>query len=131
MAADERKWEIGHDHIRRAINTVAWLKRCGTDLFTGSKVERYDVKILKRMRNEILAAGADGITRSTLYRNMFVSGRGRYEFGTLISTMHELDLVRRMEVRGKTGRPREVIIGTEYLRNEQFLDEVVRRLGME
>lgn len=131
MAADECAWEINHHHIVRAIDTVAWLKRCGTDLFTGSLVEKYDVKVLRKMRAEILAAGSTGITRSVLYRNLFISGRGRYEFGTLITTMHELDLVKRLEVRGRTGRPKEVIVATEYLRNEQFLDEVVRRLGME
>jgi hypothetical protein len=131
MAADERCWEISDDHIRRAIGVVAWIKRCGTDLFVGSQVERYDVKVLRRMRNEILAAGSTGISRSNLYRTLFISGRGRHEFGTLLSTMHELDLVKRYEERNTNGRPRELIVATEFLRNEQFLEEVVRRLGME
>jgi hypothetical protein len=131
MAADEQRWEINDHHVKRAIEFVAWMKRCGTDLFTGSEIERYDVKVLRKMRFEILAAGSEGITRSNLYKNIFVSGRGRSMFGTFILTMHELDLIKRLEIRGKTGRPKEVLIGTEYLRNEQFLDEVVRRLGME
>jgi hypothetical protein len=131
MAADERCWEISDDHIRRAIGVVAWIKRCGTDLFVGAQVERYDVKVLRRMRNEILAAGSTGISRSNLYRTLFISGRGRHEFGTLLSTMHELDLVKRYEERNTNGRPRELIVATEFLRNEQFLEEVVRRLGME
>jgi len=130
LAANDNHWQISDDHIRRGINIVAWIKRCGTDLFTGSLVERYDVKVLRKMRNEILAAGDGGITRSVLYRNLFLSGRGRQEFGTLVNTMHDLDLVRRVEVQ-TNGRPKEVIIATEYLRNEQFLEDVVRKLGME
>lgn len=130
MAANDQCWEISDDHIRRAIAFVAWIKRCGTDLFVGSKVERYDVKTLHKMRNEILAAGSDGISRSTLYRNLYLSGRGRYEFGTLLTTMHELDLVRKWIV-NTPGRPREMITATEYLRNEHFLEDVVRKLGME
>jgi hypothetical protein len=83
------------------------------------------------MRLEILAAGGVGITRSVLYRNLSLYGRGRMEFSTLLSTMHELDLVRRVEIRGSAGRPREMIIGTEYLSNELLLEDVVRKLGME
>jgi len=131
MAANERQWEIGDDHIRRAIGLVAEIKRCGTDLFTGAEIERYDVKLLRKMRSEILSAGSAGITRSILYRNLFISGRGRHEFSTLLTTMHELDLVKRVEVRGTGGRPKEVVVGTEYLRNELLLEEVVRKLGME
>jgi len=130
LAANDDQWEIDDDHIRRGINLVRWIKRCGSDLFTGSLVEKYDVKTLSKMRNEILAAGSTGIARSDLYRRLFLSGRGRYEFGTLVSTMHEFDLVRRVEVETK-GRPKEIIIATEYLRNEQFLEDVVRKLGME
>ena len=130
LAANDRFWEISDDHVRRGIALVRWIKGCGTSLFTGSLVEKYDVKLLKRMRTEILAAGDDGITRSQLYKTLFVSGRGRQEFGTLVETMHELDLVSRKEVQ-TTGRPKEVIVATEYLRNELFLEDVVRKLGME
>lgn len=129
-AANERCWEIGDDHIRRAINLVAAIKRFGSDLFTGGTVDRYEIKTLRKMRAELLAAGADGVSRSELYRNLYLSGRGRHEFGTLLSTMHELDLVRRYEVITK-GRTKNIYIATEYLRNESLLDEVVRKLGME
>lgn len=131
MAANERRWEISDDHIRRSISLVAELKRYGTDLFTGQDVARRDVKTLRKMRDEILSAGAAGITRSVLYRNLFISGRGRHEFGTLLNTMHELDLIKKLEVRPPLGRPREVIVATEYLRNDLLLEDVVRKLGME
>lgn len=131
MACNERAWEISDDHVRRAIGLVADIKRCGTDLFTGAEIERYDVKLLRKMRSEILSAGSAGISRSVLYRNLFISGRGRHEFGTLLTTMHELDLVKRVEVRDTGGRPKEVVVGTEYLKNELLLEEVVRKLGME
>lgn len=130
MAANDEHWHIGDDHIRRAISLVAVLKRYGTDLFTGGKIERYDVRTLKKMRAEIITAGDLGITRSELYRRLFVSGRGRQEFGTLINTMHDLDLVKRFTVETK-GRPKEVIVATEFLKNELFLEDVVRKLGME
>jgi hypothetical protein len=130
MASNERAWCICDDHVRRAINLVAELKRYGTDLFTGVDIARHDVKTLRKMRNEILAAGSDGIVRSVLYRNLFLTGRARQQFGTLLNTMHELDLIRRLEV-NTAGRPRELIIATEYLKNELLLEDVARKLGME
>jgi hypothetical protein len=130
MAANERAWCISDDHVRRAIGLVAELKRYGTDLFTGVDVTRHDVKTLRKMRREILDAGEGGITRSVLYRNLFLTGRARQQFGTLLNTMHELDLIRRIEVL-TTGRPRELIIATEYLKNELLLEDVARKLGME
>ena len=130
MAANERAWYISDDHIRRAINLVAELKRYGTDLFTGVDIARHDVKTLRKMRKAILDAGSDGIVRSILYRNLFLTGRARQMFGTLLNTMHELDLIRRLEV-NTAGRPRELIIATEYLKNELLLEDVARKLGME
>lgn len=131
MAANEQQWQVSDDHIRRSIVLVAELKRFGTDLFTAPDMMRYDLKTLRRMRDEILASGAGGITRSALYRNLFLSGRARNEFATLLNTMHELDLVKRVEIRGTSGRPRELIIATDYLRNELLLEDVIRKLGME
>lgn len=130
MAANERQWSISDDHIRRAISLVGTLKRCGTDLFTGGEIERYDLKVLRKMRAEILAAGTSGISRSELYKALFVSGRGRQEFHTLLNTMHELELVRVIDVLTR-GRTKRVFIATEYLRNELLLQEVARKLGME
>lgn len=130
MAANERQWLISDDHVRRAIGLVATLKRCGTDLFTGGEIERYDLKVLRKMRAEILSAGAGGISRSDLYSALFVSGRGRQEFHTLLNTMHELELVRAVDVPTK-GRTKRMFIATEYLKNELLLQEVVRKLGME
>jgi hypothetical protein len=130
MAANERCWHISDDHVRRSIGLVATLKRCGTDLFTGAAVERYDLKLLHKMRDEILSSGAEGISRSELYKELFVSGRGRHEFQSLLATMHELDLVQVLEVPTK-GRTKRVYRATEYLRNEFLLGEVVRKLGME
>lgn len=130
MAANERQWSISDDHIRRAISLVATIKRCGTDLFTGAEIERYDLKVLRKMRAEILAAGTGGISRSELYSALFVSGRGRQEFHSLLNTMHELELVRAVDVPTK-GRTKRMYVATEYLRNELMLQEVARKLGME
>lgn len=130
MAANERAWCISDDHVRRSIALVAELKRYGTDLFTGVDVTRHDLKSLRRMRKAILDAGDTGIVRSVLYRNLFLTGRARQQFGTLLNTMHELDLIRKFEV-NTAGRPREIIIATEYLKNELLLEDVARKLGME
>lgn len=130
MAANERRWEISDDHLRRSIGLVSVIKRCGTDLFTGAEIERYDVKVLRKIRGEILAAGTSGISRSDLYKALFISGRGRLEFHHLLNTMHELELVRVVEVPTQ-GRTKRMYVATEYLRNELMLSEVVRKLGME
>ena len=82
------------------------------------------------MRNELLASGEEGMSRSELYKELFVSGRGRQEFNSLLSTLHELDLIQVLEVPTR-GRTKRVYRATEYLRNEHLLGEVVRKLGME
>ena len=90
-------------------------------------IARHDVKTLRKMRKAILDAGSDGIVQH-LYRNPVPHGRARQMFGTLLNTMHELDLIRRLEV-NTAGRPRELIIATEYLKNELLLEDVARKLG--
>ncbi len=131
MAVNERMWEINDDHIRRAINLVAEYKRYGTDLFTGTRAEKRDVKLLRKLRMELLSAGSLGISRSDLYRSLNLSGGGGVEMRSILSTMHELDLVKMYEVQGVTGRPKMTYVATEYLKNDLLLEEVASKLGME
>ena len=130
-AVNEQLWEINDDCVRRAIRIVSEYKRYGAELFTGTKVEKRDARLLHRLRDSILASGSIGISRSDLYRMLGLSGGGGMELRSIISTMHELDLVKVLEVRGATGRPKQVLIATEYLRNDLLLEEVANRLGME
>lgn len=131
MAINDGAWEISDDHLRRGIAFVSHIKRCGTDLFTGVTVERRDVKILKKVRDLLISSGTGGITRGNLYRTLSIPGRGASELRAILSTMHELDLVTMYEDQPQRGRPRTIYVATEYLKNEQFLEDVARKLGME
>jgi len=130
MAANDLEWVISDDHIRRSITLVGEYKRYGTELFTGQRAEKRDVRLLRKIREEILAANEVGIARGALYRRCSVTGGAGVEFRSILSTMHELDLIKVLEVR-TDGRPKEVLIATEYLKNELLLEEVANKLGME
>lgn len=131
MAANEQVWSISDDHIRRAITIVAEIKRYGTELFSGAKLETTNLRLLRKVRNLILASSGNGIGRSDLYRSCNLTGRASNELRSIISTMHELDLVKVHEVTAARGRPKTVYVATEYLKNESFLEDVARKLGME
>lgn len=131
MASNERTWQISDDHIRRAISFVAEIKRYGTELFTGEQTTSGDIKLLRKIRSLILSAGSSGITHTDVYRGCGVSGRRGDEMRSIITTMHELDLIKVHEVVPLRGRPGKHYIATEYLKNEQFLADVVSKLGME
>lgn len=131
IAANERTWEISDDHIRRGIQLVAEYKRYGTELFTGTRAEKRDIRLLTRLRKELLASGNSGIGRGELYRRLNLSGGAGVEMRSMLSAMHELDLIKVYEVKGVTGRPKQLLVATEYLKNDLLLEEVANKLGME
>lgn len=130
LCINERYWIIQDDHIRRAINLIAEYKRYGTELFTGQRAEKRDVRLLRKVREEILAHGTVGIARGLLYRRCNITGGGGVELRSIVATMHELDLIKVLEV-STTGRPKEMLVATEYLKNDLLLEEVANKLGME
>jgi len=131
MAINDRHWHVSDDHIRRAINLVVEYKRYGTELFTGTRAEKRDVKLLAKMRAELIAAGSSGVARGDLYRRLNLSGGSGMEMRAIISVLHELDLIKVYDVQGATGRPKQVLVATEYLKNDLLLEEVANKLGME
>lgn len=130
MCVNERHWQINDDHIRRAINLVAEYKRYGTELFTGTRAEKRDIRLLRKVREQILAVGSVGIGRGELYRRCYTNGGAATELRSIVSVMIELDLVKVYEVTTR-GRPKELLVGTEYLKNDLLLEEVANKLGME
>ncbi len=72
------------------------------------------MRLLRKVRAELLSAGGLGIARGDLYRRCAVSGGAGVELRSIASTMHELDLIKVLEVR-TTGRLKEMLIATEYL----------------
>lgn len=130
FAANEQVWLISDDHIRRAIEFVREIKRNGTELFSPVQVSREDVHLIKKVQSELLAAGTIGLSRSELYRSLAPKVRSG-ELNNILSTLHELDLVKMTEVKMPYGRPKTVFTATEYLRSDVLLQEVSRRLGIE
>lgn len=131
FAINEETWEINHDHISRAIEFVSYIKRSGTELFTGSAVGARDVKLLHKVRNLLLAAGDAGVPLSGFHRALRISGRHTMEVRTILQTMHELDLVKKYTLEKERGRPSTIYVRTEYLQNEQFLVDVMRKVGID
>jgi len=130
MACNERAWSIDDDYIQRAIRFVDSIKHYGTELFTGAKENVTSLKLAKRIRTIILAAGDAGISHTHLYRSCSISGRAANELRTLLETMHELDLIKMYEIENPRSRPRRMYVATEFLKNELFLEDVARKLGV-
>lgn len=131
FAINDEHWQINDDHIARGIEFVRTIKATGTDLFTGQTVEHRDVKLLHKIRNLLLTNGDSGVSLTEFYRTLRLSGRASDEVRTLLRTMHELDLVKKFEIESRKGRPKTVFVRTEFLQNEQFLKDVMQRVGLE
>lgn len=133
FAANEKAWQISHDHIDRAIRYVGSIKSDGTGLFTGSAVRELDVKWLRKLRDVLLKAGEVGISRYDLTRQMNARGLRTQEMRSTLHMMHELELVSIREVSfpGQAGRPKTMYHPTIYLQNEAFLTDVTRKLGVD
>lgn len=131
FAINEERWQINHDHIARAIEFVAHVKRAGTELFTGSAVGARDVRLLHKVRDLLITAGDAGVPMSGFHRALRISGRHTMEVRSILQTMHELDLVKKYTVEKDRGRPATVYVRTEYLANDQFLVDVMRKVGID
>lgn len=133
FAANERAWQIDHDHIDRAIRYVGSIKSDGTGLFTGSAIRELDLKWLRKLRDVLLKAGETGISRMDLTKQMNARGLRTQEMRSTLHIMHELDLVQPKEISypGQPGRPKTMYYPTIYLQNDAFLQDVTRKLGMD
>lgn len=132
FAINEQRWEINKDNLDRAIQFVSDIKRYGTELFTGQGVAHRDVKLLNKIRTMLLSAGDSGVSLTEFNRSLGASGRQTAEVRTLLQTMHELDLVKKYEIPAEVrGRPTTKFVRTVYLQNDQFLVDVMRKVGIE
>jgi len=133
FAANEGHWRINDDHIRRAISIVGDVKSDGAGLFTGQNVKTVDLKWIKKLR-DVLVKVEHGISRADLTKLMDARSLRRIELQSTLKVMHELDLITVEEhtnPNGGPGRPKTVYKPTIYLRNDAFLDDVTRKLGLE
>lgn len=133
FAANERSWLVNENHVRRAIEFVGDVKDYGTQLFTGVKVKTADLKWIGKIRDVLIKAGEAGVTRANLSRRCNPVGARTGELRSTLHVMHELDLIEVHEVsyEATRGRPATIYKATEYLKNEMFMDDVVRKLGLE
>lgn len=132
FAVNEGHWLISDDHIRRAISVVGDVKSDGAGLFTGTNVKVVDLKWIKKLRSVLLAA-EHGISRADLTKLMNARSIRTVELQSTIKIMHELDLitVQEISIPNNPGRPKTVYRPTMYLRNDGFLEDVARKLGLE
>lgn len=132
FAANEGHWLINDDHIRRAIEYVSDVKRAGTELFTGTSIKSTDLTWLKGLRQLLLRVGDTGVSKTDLGRTMHSRGMRKHELRSTLHIMHEMDLVEVREIRtDAAGRPKTMYYPTIYLRNEEFLRDVTRKLGLD
>lgn len=133
FAANERQWLINDDHLRRAIQFVGDIKSDGAALFTGVRSQQADIKWVVKLREILLRAADAGISKTDLTRTMAARGLRTQELRSTLHVMHNLDLISVHEIShvSGAGRPRTVYYPTAYLSNEAFMQDVIRKLGIE
>lgn len=131
LSINDQRWYIDVHDIKNAISIVSRIKQDGQRLFSGTVVDRKDIRLVEKVRAELLAASQSGITQSDMLRAM----RPKYkseQVRSVLTIMHELDLVQKFTVEGKNnnGRPTTVWRATLYLGNDELYKESINRLGI-
>ena len=128
LAVNRERFLVDVHDIKHAINIVSRIKQDGQRLFSATVVDRNDIRLVEKVRAELLAANTSGISQSDILRAM----RPKYkseQVRSVLTVMHELDLVQKFTIEGE-GRPKTVWRATIYLGNDDLYKESINKLGI-
>lgn len=128
LCINDNRWLIGLYDIENAINIVQRIKYDGMRLFTGTSIDKRDIRLVERIRSSLIAGGQTGINQTDLARGLRPAYKSE-QVRSVLTVMHELDLVQKFSVE-TNGRPTTVWRGTIYLANDDLYAEVVNKLGI-
>jgi len=128
LAINDDNWLVDVHHIKHAIKIVSRIKSDGQRLFSGTVVDRNDIRLVEKVRAELLAASVSGLSQSDILRAMRPKYRSE-QVRSVLTVMHELDLVQRFTVES-TGRPKTIWRATIYLGNDDLYKESINKLGI-
>lgn len=128
LSINDGSWEINKAHISHSIRIVAAVKESASRLFEGNTQHTKWVQGIVGVRDSLLAAGTDPISRSRLY----LSCRKKLdnaEFDALLDVLHESGAIQRFEIKQSKGRPITLYRGTTLLTKRNFVEGIVEQLG--
>ncbi|CAB4197499.1 hypothetical protein UFOVP1323_31 [uncultured Caudovirales phage] len=128
LAINNDDWLVNVHHLKAAINIVSRIKSDGQKLFSGTVVDRNDIRLVEKVRAELLAASVSGLSQSDILRAMRPKYRSE-QVRSVLTVMHELDLVQRFTIES-SGRPKTIWRATIYLGNDDLYKESINKLGI-
>lgn len=128
LSINAERWLINMADIENAINVVSRIKYDGMRLFTGTSIDKKDIRLVERLRSSLIAGGQAGTNQTDLTRGLRPQYKSE-QVRSVLTVMHELDLVQKFSVE-TNGRPTTVWRATLYLANDDMYAEVVNKLGI-
>lgn len=128
LSINDNRWFIDANDIQTATTIVGRIKQDGMRLFSGTAVEKKDVRLIEKLKSHLISHGKDGSSQTQILQAM----RPTYKSDQIISVlsvMHELDLVQKFELPG-AGRPKTIWRATIYMSNQELYSQVADRLGI-
>ena len=122
------RWLINMDDIQNAINTVSRIKYDGQRLFTGTTIDKRDIRLVERVRTNLIASGQKGVNQTELTRAFRPTYKSE-QVRNVLAVMHELDLVQKFSV-DTSGRPITLWRATMFLANDEMYSQVAEKLGI-
>ena len=125
LAINDGSWEIQAPHITSAIKVITEAREDGASIFEGTGQNALIIAGLDKMRDELLAAGIDGIKQGELGRKVKNKIDGN-DMKTGLDIMHSLGMVQRFEVPSLAkGRPATVWRATTKLLDTKALSNII------
>lgn len=128
LSINDNRWYIDTNDIANAIKIVARIKLDGMRLFSGTSIEKKDVRLIEKLKAHLIAAGTAGTSQSEILRAVRPQYKSE-QIRSVLSVMHELDLVQKFDV-PSAGRNKTVWRATIYLSNDELYAEVANKLGI-
>lgn len=128
LSINDSRWYVSADDISNAIKIVRRIKLDGMRLFSGTTVEKKDVRLIEKLKAHLISAGTAGTSQSEILRAMRPAYKSE-QIRSVLSVMHELDLVQKFSVPSE-GRDRTVWRATIYLSNDELYSQVANKLGI-
>lgn len=128
LSINDSRWLIDTYDIENAINIVQRIKYDGMQLFTGTSIDKKDIRLVERLRSSLIAGGQAGVNQADITRGLRPQYKSE-QVRSVLTVMHELDLVQKFSVE-TNGRPTTVWRATLYLANDDMYAEVVNKLGI-
>lgn len=128
LSINDSRWFIDVNDIQTAITIVGRIKQDGMRLFSGTNVEKKDVRLIEKIKSHLIACGKDGTSQSEILQRLRPTYKADQIFSVL-SIMHELDLVQKFDV-PTAGRTRTIWRATIYMSNQELYNQVADKLGI-